>query len=54
MIDMNQQLNINADKMTLLIQGDMESKNIKLKNDNNQLIIDSARTALWHNILILN
>jgi len=31
MIDMNQQLNINAYKMTLLILGYRESKSVKLK-----------------------
>jgi hypothetical protein len=53
-IDMNQQLNINTDKMTLLILGVMKSKATKLKNDKNQLIIDSVQTDLWHNVLILN
>jgi len=39
MIDMNQPLNINAYKMTLLILGYMGSQGIKMKINKNQLVI---------------
>lgn len=53
-IDMNQQLNINAYKMTLLIPDAVESKTIELKKDENQVIIESASRVLGHDTLILS
>lgn len=53
-IDMNQQLNINAYKMTLLLPSAVESKAIKLKHNKNQLIIESFSRVLGHDMLILS